>query len=62
MDEVNRITRSYWAGPIGYGFGFVLSFFSTPTCLSVNLALALFFAFTGISAKDLGDKLRRREG
>jgi uncharacterized membrane protein len=58
MKAVQRINRMYLLGPTGYGVGFVLSFISVPACLIVNLALAIFFAFTGLG----GDRSKRPVG
>ena len=50
MKEVRMITRMYAFGPTGYFAAFLLAFFSTPGCLTVSMALAMFFAFTGVNA------------
>ncbi len=47
MEEVEKITRAYVVGPIGYLMAFALSFWNATAGMMVCVALAIFFAFTG---------------
>jgi len=48
LEEVEKITKAYWFGPVGYGAAFVLSFWNATAGMLVCVALAIFFAFTGV--------------
>jgi uncharacterized membrane protein len=46
------ISRQYAFGPLMYGVAFVLAFFSVVASVGVCMALAVFFAFSGVKQKD----------
>jgi uncharacterized membrane protein len=46
---VHSISHQYRFGPLFYVIAFVLAFVSVVASVGVNLALAIFFAFTGTS-------------
>jgi uncharacterized membrane protein len=50
---VHAITHQYRFGPLFYVLAFVLAFFSVIASVGLNLALAIFFAFTGTKRLEL---------
>lgn len=62
LEEVDKITRTYIVGPIGYLMSFALSFWNATAGMAVCVALAVFFAFTGcVDTKPVLKKIGRRK-
>ncbi len=49
--EIARVSRQYWMGPLLYLAAFVLAFVYVPASLGLCLLLAVFFALTGSSGR-----------
>jgi uncharacterized membrane protein len=59
MEEVDKITRSYIMGPLGYGLAFALAFYNATAAMLVCAGLAVFFALTGSLDMRLRKRVRR---